>query len=229
MKIIILAAGIGSRLGNPLPKPLAVLQNGKSIMQMQIDNFTKHFNTDNIMVVVGFKKDLIMESFPQLAFVYNTFFDTTNTSKSLLHALKKNKNQKVLWINGDVVFDENVLSVLKPYIKNKQSFVVVNTAKVGDEEVKYTLADGYIDKLSKSVKNALGEAVGINFIAKKDIKTLIKWLERCEPNDYFEKGIELAIENDGLQIVPVDISQFKCVEIDFQEDLDNANSLFNTK
>lgn len=229
MKIIILAAGIGSRLGNPLPKPLAVLQNGKSIMQMQIDNFTKHFNTDNIMVVVGFKKDLIMESFPQLAFVYNTFFDTTNTSKSLLHALKKNKNQKVLWINGDVVFDENVLSVLKPHIKNKQSFVVVNTAKVGDEEVKYTLADGYIDKLSKSVKNALGEAVGINFIAKKDIKTLIKWLERCEPNDYFEKGIELAIENDGLQIVPVDISQFKCVEIDFQEDLDNANSLFNTK
>ncbi len=228
MKIIILAAGIGSRLGNPLPKPLTVLQNGKSIMQMQIDNFTKHFNTDNIMVVVGFKKDLIMENFPELTYVYNAFFDTTNTSKSLLHALKKNKNQKVLWVNGDVVFDERVLSVLKPYIKKKQSFVVVNTAKVGEEEVKYTLENGYINQLSKSVKNALGEVLGINFISKKDIKTLIKWLEKCGDSDYFERGIELAIENDGLQIVPVDISQFKCVEIDFQEDLDNANNLFQT-
>jgi hypothetical protein len=53
MKIIILAAGIGSRLGNPAPKPLTVLQNGKSIMQMQIEQFTKYFNPDNIMVVVG--------------------------------------------------------------------------------------------------------------------------------------------------------------------------------
>lgn len=229
MKIIILAAGIGSRLGNPAPKPLTVLQNGKSIMQMQIEQFSKYFNPDNIMVVVGFKKDLIMESFPELAYVYNTFFDTTNTSKSLLHALKKNKNQKVLWINGDVVFDENLLSVLKPYVKKKQSFVVVNTAKVGEEEVKYTLENGYINKLSKSVQNALGEAVGINFIAKKDIKTLIKWLEKCGDNDYFERGIELAIENDGLKIIPVDISQFNCMEIDFQEDLDNANELFSSK
>ena len=38
MKIVILAAGIGSRLGNPLPKPLTLLKNGQSIMQQQIEN-----------------------------------------------------------------------------------------------------------------------------------------------------------------------------------------------
>ena len=42
MKIIILAAGIGSRLGNPFPKPLTPLKDGKSIMQRQINNITKH-------------------------------------------------------------------------------------------------------------------------------------------------------------------------------------------
>ncbi|NNK83088.1 MAG: phosphocholine cytidylyltransferase family protein, partial [Flavobacteriaceae bacterium] len=50
MKIIILAAGIGSRLGNPFPKPLTPLKNGKSIMQMQTENIASKYNIDDINV-----------------------------------------------------------------------------------------------------------------------------------------------------------------------------------
>ena len=226
MKIVILAAGIGSRLGNPFPKPLTPLNNGRSIMGMQLDNLSQHFNIDDISIVVGFKKDLIMERFPEVTYIYNPFFDRTNTSKSLLQALKKNKDKSVLWLNGDVVFDVGLLQELNPYIKNKQSFVAVNTSKVDEEEVKYTLKNNYIDQLSKSVKNGLGEAVGINFIAKKDIKNFIARLEECDDNDYFERGLELAIVKDQLQISAVDISAFDCMEVDFKEDLENANNLF---
>jgi choline kinase len=60
MKIIILAAGIGSRLGNPFPKPLTPLKNGKSIMQRQMDSITTYFDINDITTVVGFKKNLIM-------------------------------------------------------------------------------------------------------------------------------------------------------------------------
>jgi choline kinase len=225
MKIIILAAGIGSRLGNPFPKPLTPLKNGKSIMQMQTENIASIFNIDDINVVVGFKKDLIMERFPELTYVYNPFFDRTNTSKSLLQALRKHRNESVLWFNGDVVFDENLLNVLIPHIKNNVSFVAVNTSKVAEEEVKYTLTNGYINGLSKTVTNGLGEAVGINFISSKDIKKFIKRLEECDENDYFERGLELAIENDGIKVKAVDISDFNCMEIDFIEDLENVNNL----
>ena len=72
----------------------------------------------------------------------------------------------------------------------------------------------------------MGEAVGINFIAKKDISSLITRLEECDDNDYFERGLELAIGKDGLQISAVDISAFDCMEVDFKEDLENANNLF---
>ncbi|WP_150450849.1 phosphocholine cytidylyltransferase family protein [Arenibacter lacus] len=226
MKIVILAAGIGSRLGNPFPKPLTPLNNGKSIMEMQVSNLDQVFNAEDISVVVGFKKNLIMERFPDLTFVYNPFFDQTNTSKSLLKALKKNRNTSVLWLNGDVVFDVKVLSLLEPYISKDQSFVAVNTDKVGEEEVKYTLNDKYIDLLSKTVENGLGEAVGINYISKNDIKQFIQALEQCDDNDYFERGLEIAIANDGLEIEAVDISKYDCMEVDFQEDLDNANNLF---
>lgn len=226
MKIIILAAGIGSRLGNPFPKPLTPLNNGKSIMGMQITNLTSYFNIDTISTVVGFKKDLIMERFPELTFIYNPFFDRTNTSKSLLKALKKNKDESVLWLNGDVVFDKNLLELLIPFINKEQSFVAVNTSKVADEEVKYTLKDGFINQLSKTVKNGIGEAVGINFISAKDTPLFINRLEECDNNDYFERGLELAIEKDNIKICAIDISKYDCMEVDFKEDLDNANNLF---
>ena len=194
MKIVILAAGMGSRLGNPFPKPLTPLVNGKSIMQMQVDNINSYYSVEDINVVVGFKKDLIMERFPEVSYIYNPLFDTTNTSKSLLRALRKFKDKSVLWMNGDVVFDEKLFDVLNPFIKKKQSFVAVNTSKVADEEVKYTLENGFIKELSKTVKGGLGEAVGINYIASKDINSFIARLEECDANDYFERGIEIAIE-----------------------------------
>lgn len=195
-------------------------------MEMQVNNLDETFNIHDINVVVGFKKDLIMERFPELTYIYNPFFDQTNTSKSLLKALRKNRDKSVLWLNGDVVFDVKLLSVLKPYIDKGQSFVAVNTSKVADEEVKYTLRDNYIDKLSKTVKNGLGEAVGINFIAATDINSFIDRLEECDDNDYFERGLEMSIEKDSLKISAVDISAYNCMEVDFKEDLENANTLF---
>lgn len=226
MKIIILAAGIGSRLGNPYPKPLTPLKGGKSIMERQVENLSGNFNEHDISVVVGFKKDLIMERFPDLTYIYNQFFDATNTSKSLLKALQKYRNEDVLWLNGDVIFDAELFTVLNREIEQKNSFVSVNTSRVAEEEVKYTLKDGHIHELSKQVKDGLGEAVGINFISKEDMPVFIEQLENCDENDYFEKGIEMAIQENDLKVKAVDISNFRCMEVDFKEDLEAANNMF---
>lgn len=228
MKIVILAAGIGSRLGSPLPKPLTLLKSNQSIIEHQLQNLSNFFSIHDINIVVGFKKDLIMEAFPDFTYIYNQNFDQTNTSKSLLKALKKYADQGVLWLNGDVVFDPQILQKISPLIQQDQSFACVNREKVGDEEIKYTVSeDGNIRHLSKTVSNAMGEAIGINYIAKKDILTFIRFLEKCDPQDYFERGIELAIEKENLIVKPVDISEFKCMEVDFQNDLDRANELMD--
>jgi L-glutamine-phosphate cytidylyltransferase len=226
MEIIILAAGIGSRLGHPYPKSLTMLKTGKSIMRSQLDNLGRAFPDNPVTVVVGFKKEMIMEAFPDLIFTYNNEFDSTNTSKSLLKALNNIRRSGALWLNGDVVFDAMVLEKVKSLIKKEASFVCVNKSRVGEEEVKYTVDNsGHIRELSKKVKNALGEAVGINYIGKSDVGMLVKRLAECAPNDYFEKAIEVAIEKDGLKVVPADISEFNCIEVDFKKDLDKANEL----
>jgi len=227
-QVVILAAGMGTRLARPLPKPLTELRDGRSIMKQQMDNFLYAFGESHrVMIVVGFKLEAIIERFPEATFVYNEFYDQTNTSKSLLKALRASGDGGVLWLNGDVVFDPEVLNRVLPLIEGEQSFVVVNRSKVSDEEVKYTLdTEGYIADLSKIVVDGLGEAVGINFIGHTDKKALIARLAEVEDQDYFERGIELAIAQDGLKMRAVDISDLYAVEIDFDEDLARANELF---
>ncbi|AIY00858.1 UDP-N-acetylglucosamine pyrophosphorylase related protein [Arthrobacter sp. PAMC 25486] len=228
VQAVILAAGMGTRLARPHPKPMTELDDGRTIMHQQLNNLQSTFGKKlRLSIVVGFKMEQIMEHVPDASFVYNENFDQTNTSKSLLKALKNSPKGGVLWMNGDVVFDPQILETLCEYIKTGQSFITVDVSSVSDEEVKYTIdADGFIDQLSKRVahNDALGEAVGINYVSKKDKKKFIKRLEQVEEQDYFEGGIELTIKEDGVQWLPVDISKYYAVEVDFPEDLERANA-----
>lgn len=127
-------------------------------------------------------------------------------------------------MNGDVVFHPKMLGYLNENIILDQSFVAVDTSSVADEEVKYTVdRGGYIDALSKQVKPALGEAIGINYVSAVDKLALISRLQEVEDQDYFERGMELTILKDGVRYRPVDISEFYAVEVDFADDLIRAN------
>lgn len=225
IQVVILAAGMGTRLSRPLPKPLTQLKDGRSIMGQQIDNLKLAFGQNyRLSTVVGFKLEAIVERFPEATYVYNELYDQTNTSKSLLRALKASAEGGVLWMNGDVVFDPEVLNRIKPLINTDESFVVVDTAKVGEEEVKYTLdINGYVAELSKTVAKPLGEAVGINYVSAKDKQALVEQLEAVADQDYFERAIEVAIAADQVKFKSIDISDLYAVEVDFAEDLIRAN------
>ncbi|TFC32158.1 phosphocholine cytidylyltransferase family protein [Cryobacterium sp. TMT2-18-3] len=224
-QVVILAAGMGSRLGRSLPKPLTELNDGRTIMQQQFDNIAHAFGKKaKVTIVVGYKLEHIIEAFPQASFVYNEEYDQTNTSKSLMRALQASTTGGVLWMNGDVVFDPAILDRAAAMVARDQSFVTVNTSKVSDEEVKYTTsAEGYIKELSKTLTGGLGEAVGINYISSAYKAVLLHHLTKVADQDYFERGIELAIEKNNLLVEPLDISDFYAVEVDFAEDLERAN------
>ncbi len=225
VQAVILAAGMGTRLGRPWPKPLTVLSDGRTIMQQQMDNLAAAFPDLRVTTVVGFKLEMILEAFPDVSYVYNESYDQTNTNRSLLKALRQSTPGGVLWMNGDVVFDRQVLERVKHLMAADQTFICVNTAAVGEEEVKYTVdGQGFVLGLSKTVTDALGESVGINFVSAADKARLIERLAECEDTDYFERGIELMVERDGAAVLPYDIRDLFAVEVDFDEDLSRANA-----
>ncbi|MGI8677987.1 MAG: NTP transferase domain-containing protein [Jatrophihabitans sp.] len=224
-QVAILAAGRGTRLGRPHPKPLAVLDDGNTILGRQLDRIARVFGDPQVYVVVGFKLEMIIEAYPEAVFVYNEAYDETNTSKSLLRVLRSTNDGGVLWMNGDVVFDEALLALTLPEIGANRSFVAVNTASVADEEVKYTVDEkGRIRELSKTVTGGLGEAVGINYVAAQDKAALVRRLDEVDDQDYFERGVELAIEFDDVRFTALDISSIDAVEVDTPDDLVRANA-----
>ena len=230
-QVVILAAGMGTRLGRALPKPLTPLMDGRSIMQQQLDGIREVYGPATpVTVVVGYRSKRIMRAQPHLLFAYNPDFATTNTSKSLLRALRTSQPGGVLWLNGDVVFDPAVLDQTRELVAADQSFVCVDTATVADEEVKYTLdADGVIAELSKGVVGGLGEAVGINYVSGADKPVLVEHLAACADTDYFERGMETAVQQAGVRFRPLDISRFSAVEVDFESDLERANTWLSSR
>jgi choline kinase len=227
VNVVILAAGMGTRLGRPHPKPLTTLRDGRTILRQQLDHISGAFADDaRVSIVVGFKKRRLLEAAAsEASFVFNEEFSRTNTSKSLLRALRMAAPGGVLWMNGDVVFSPGLLDTLVPHMA-EGSFVAVNTARVAEEEVKYLLDDsGHISALSKQVVGGLGEAVGINYVSAADREVLVRHLAAAGDQDYFEKGIEDAIALEGMRVRAVDISAFGVVEVDFADDLERANAI----
>ncbi|MDR2695818.1 MAG: phosphocholine cytidylyltransferase family protein [Deltaproteobacteria bacterium] len=222
MHAVILAAGVGTRLGRPFPKSLSVLPGGERILGRQI-RLLREAGIARVTIVVGFKKSLIMEEFPDVYYCYNPIFYVTNTSKSLVWALR-HMDDDVLWLNGDVVFEAGVLDeMLRAPAEN---LVCVDKKRCGEEEVKYAQdSAGYISAISKSVAQPLGEALGINLVRKNSLPAFIRALDACEDTAYFERGIELMIEA-GERVLPLDISAWRCVEVDFAADWELAQKMF---
>ena len=225
MKVVILTAGMGKRLGGKIPKPLTALVGDKTILDYQIENLQKFVSLEDILLVVGYKKEIILEKYPSITHVCNDNYAETNTSKSLLLALEEIDNDDVLWLNGDIYFDGSLLTKI---IGAKDSSVLVDNKKCGEEEVKYCVdSDGNIEEISKTIKNAQGEALGINLMKKKDLSLFKKHLRLVDDNDYFEKALENMIKQDKVEIQPINIEKYFCQEIDFPEDLQMVKQYLN--
>lgn len=227
--VVILAAGLGSRLSSREPKCLNVLPDGRTILRQQIDNIRSVLGAQaRITIVVGFECAHIMQHVPDVHYVYNERFAATNTNRSLLRALELSSGGTCIWMNGDVVFDADILQRLVGVAAAGTSAIAVNTSRVAEEEVKYVVDSvGLVRTLSKvvPVQDAQGESVGVNVVVEADVPALVARLQECDDLDYFERGLELAIEHDGLRLTPVDISDLYAVEVDTPEDLRHARDV----
>jgi len=226
---VILAAGLGSRLGGSVPKPLTVLEDGRTILAQQLAHISSVFGTEALsstVVVVGHREEEVRATLPAaVRAVSNAHYASTNTARSLLLGLSAvPAGDSVLWLNGDVVFDAEILRKALPSIDAGRSFAVVNRGRTADEEIKYSLtAEGLIGAISKTVTDGLGEAVGINHVAAADILRFALALELSQPGDYFEAAMERTIKV-GMEWHPLYAGDSYAVEVDFPEDLQRANS-----
>lgn len=226
---VILAAGKGTRLGGSLPKPLTALPDGRSILQQQLDNIETIFGAKALgrtTVVVGHKAEVVSEHLPKrVNIVYNEAYDSSNTAHSLYRGLAHSKSEgSVIWFNGDVVFSPLILGRIGEELAFR-NFMAVVPGLCGEEEMKYSLSEGRIVRVSKTNSRGLGEAVGINQISASHQDIFLKALRRQKPQAYFEAAIQDTIDL-GIDWYPLDTTGLHALEVDFSEDLERVNDFF---
>ena len=221
MKVIILNAGCGSRLGKDIPKGLVKLSDNTSILDMQLKHLLKNLdlNIDDINIVIGFKQELFKEKYDFLSRLINYNFKNTGPGKSLLTGFKGIEPDDVLWINGDVVFDDDTIKELKEHLDHNLILINGDLSKIRDEEYKISVnKDGYINEISRSNKKGIGYHIGINYIKKENFEMFKDYLEKSNDSDYFDVALQ-AIIDKGVKFLPLDIQNNFCMEIDHEDEL----------
>jgi len=67
----------------------------------------------------------------------------------------ENVNEDCLWLNGDVIFDHDVVSRVK---NNEGNIIAVNTSKCQEEKIKYTTdSTGFINPFQNLFKMQAGK------------------------------------------------------------------------
>jgi choline kinase len=234
MKAIILNAGKGSRLApfTDTNHKCLIKVCDKRIIDYQLDAL-KSVGIYDVVIVVGHLKDKIIEYLSQYSdfnFIYieNPDYSTTNTAYSLRLA-KSEMLEDFIYMNGDVIFPEEMISRL---VQSKyENSLAVEIKSCGAEEVKIILDNGRITQIGKDVplEFSYGEFIGIakfsKNIAGKFIESLDNVIEIEHKNkEYFEYALQQII--DDVVLTSVDISDLKTIEIDFPEDLQKAEEIF---
>tara|TARA_Y100000816_G_scaffold284916_1_gene263877 strand:- start:186 stop:908 length:723 start_codon:yes stop_codon:yes gene_type:complete len=204
MKVIILCAGLGSRLHSDQPKGFIQIE-GKTILENCVQNFLKYkIKKKNIFFATGFKKNLIKNKFgKKFSYSFNKKFRNTNMVYTLFNTLKKITNTDILISYSDIIYDKkNILKLLKD--KNNISTLIdfkwkkmwKKKNKLYSDSESLKIINNKIIELGKSTRNINkidGRYVGVIKISKKvlpEIKKLYKNLLNKNQNKF--KNIDMT-------------------------------------
>ncbi len=141
MKVIILAAGMGSRLmplTNDRPKCMVKLLDD-TLIERQIKIFHS-YGINDITIVTGYKSEVV--DIPDVNYVNNVNYETTNMNESLFRALLKTEMceectsgcrecngtglspaKPILVTYGDIVFEPRIISQMLEFCEPRPSVI----------------------------------------------------------------------------------------------------------
>jgi L-glutamine-phosphate cytidylyltransferase len=237
MVALVLAAGRGSRLGNytdNIPKSLLPLnKEGNTLLDFNLDILENQLNVDKIIIVTGYESEQIekvAKNYSKTQIIYNPFWNHCNVLGSMYMALDL-LDDDFLFLHADTLMESGAWIELSK-AKKGDMILPYDDKTCGEEEMKIIIENGKVTKISKEfdAKLASGEFVGIALFRKntisyfKDIAT--KLFKEGNLKHYMESVVQYAINHNDKDIIPLNISQYSFVEVDFEEDYFKAKQVF---
>ena len=245
MQAILLAAGMGKRLGEYTKNntKCMVEVNGIKLVDRVITQLS-HFHLDRLVIVIGYKgkelKEYIGNRYDKalkIEYIENNVYDKTNNIYSL--ALAKNELCKddTILLESDIIFDENVLQKLitAPY----PNLALVDKYQPWMDGTMVTVNESYeiinfINKVSFKYQDIESYYKTVNlykFSKEFSTSVYVPFLEAyCKVmgnNQYYEEVLRVltVIHHSTLHALPLQGDRW--YEIDDIQDLDIASTLFS--
>ena len=180
LRVIILAAGKGTRMNSDLPKVLHKL-HGKALIDYVIDE-SELLDPKEIILVVGFKKErVIKHTESRINLKYATQEKQLGTGHAVLQTkeLLKNKNGHIIILYGDVpnIKASTLLPIIDDHISNNRDLTLI-TAEIDDPS-------GY----GRIIRDKNGNLLKI--IEEKDCNNNEKKIKEWNPGIYIFKTKEV--------------------------------------
>ena len=225
MKAVILAGGVGSRLGKFTKDcPKCLLRVGdKTIVRRQLEALSDN-GIGPILIVLGYKADMIREEVGERAeFIVNERFEETNSLYSLWLA-REWVDGPFMLLNSDLVFDPEILHLL--LVEDGNLIAYDSTASRGREQTKIALRDRRVLDLGKDLPAgaARGESLGLLRFDSEGAKILFNHADE-QIAAGFEKSWVTEAVRSCCQMIPiygVNVAGLPWAEVDFPQDLEEA-------
>ena len=236
MNAIILAAGVGKRLGdvNGKRRPKCLLElDGKSLLQRHLELLTQA-GIEKVVLVLGYESQLIeaaiesMHSKPALEIIHNPNF-TEGSIVSLWAATDcLTSGDDVLLMDADVLYDQRMLERLTT-TTHPNCFLLDQDFEPGDEPVKLCVASGELIEFRKQIPEELsfdfqGESVGFFRFSADAAGRLAgivqSYMVQGRQNEPHEEAIrDFLLDSPAGYFRYEDVTGLPWIEIDFPEDV----------
>ena len=240
MKVVMLAAGIGARLGfAPTKHPAKVLLRfgGKSLLQYHVEIFQR-LGIDELVLGVGHHHEDIEQEIATLGAqdyvrtVFNENYDEGNIVTLWTLRDDLDCGEPVLLMDADVLYDEDMLDRLinSPH---PNCFLLDRAFDPGDEPVKLCIRDGEIIEFRKWLSaefDFCGESVGFfklsAEVAKKVVVQAEHYLRQSRRQEPYEEAIrDVLLTSPRNTFAFEEITDMPWIEIDFAADIERANTV----
>lgn len=228
MKALILNSGTGSRMGvitKEQPKCMTEVSHRNTILSRQLRQLVS-FGIEEVVITTGYYDEVLVDYCNALylplkfTFVNNPLYDKTNYIYSIYCAKDCLKDDDVLLMHGDLVFESLVMEAVID--SGTSCMTVSSTLPLPEKDFKAVLKDGRIDKIGVGFFDNAVAAQPLYKIKKEDWLIWLENIERFCENDKRQVYAENAFNevSDKCLIHPLDIKDMLCSEIDTPEDLE---------
>ncbi|HEX7970116.1 MAG TPA: phosphocholine cytidylyltransferase family protein [Stellaceae bacterium] len=229
---VILAAGVGRRLGNTAPK-VTLEFGGKTLLERHIAALNANGVTD-IAITVGHRADLIRSELARIGvidrvmLIENPRYREGSVVSLWAQRARLAAEASVLLMDGDVLYDRRMIARLLAAAP-ENALLFDQAIEPGDEPVKICLRDGVIVDFAKKPEHAYdrhGESVGFfRFsagMAAALAERVAAYVEGGRGAAEYEAAIRDLILAHPDRFGYEDVSDLPWTEIDFDVDVARA-------